>query len=68
LADRDLGDEIELQPTHKAEPLEVLASIELKFVMLREHVYVEKMEILAWEDSMVQACKSSVQIHLFEIT
>jgi hypothetical protein len=61
LPDGDLEDqEIELQPAHRAEALDVLASIELKFAMLRERVYVEKMEILAWEDSMVQACKSYV--------
>ena len=60
LPDGDLEDqEIGLQPAHRAEALDVLASIELKFAMLRERVYVEKIEILAWEESMVQACKSS---------
>jgi hypothetical protein len=48
--------EIELQPAHRAEALDVLASIELKFALLRERVYVEKMEILAWEEAMIQAC------------
>jgi hypothetical protein len=58
----DLEDqEIELQPAHRAEALDVLASVELEFAILREWVYVEKMEILAWEDSMVQACKFPVQ-------
>ena len=62
LPDGDLEDqEIELQPPHRAEALDVLTSIELEFAMLREWVYVEKMEILAWEDSMVQACKFPVQ-------
>ena len=57
LPDGDLEDqEIELQPAHRAEALDVLASIELKFAMLRERVYVEKKDILAWEESMVQAC------------
>src|SRR6266540_507940 len=61
LPDGELEDqEIELQPAHRAEALDVLASIELKFAMLRERVYVEKMEILAWEESMVQACRISV--------
>ncbi len=61
MPDGDLEDqEIELQPAHRAEALDVLASIEPKFAMLRERVYVEKMEILAWEESMVQACKSCV--------
>lgn len=58
LPDGDLEDqEIELQPAHRAEALNVLASIELKFATLRERVYVEKMEILAWEESMIQTCK-----------
>jgi len=58
LPDGDLEDhEIELQPAHRAEALDVLASIELKFAMLRERVYVEKMEILGWEERMVQASK-----------
>src|SRR6266545_4765843 len=62
LPDGELEDqEIELQPAHRAEALDVLASIELKFAMLRERVYVEKMEILAWEESMVQACRISVR-------
>jgi len=30
--------------------------------MLRERVYVEKMDILAWEESMVQVCKSCVSV------
>jgi len=56
--DADLEDqEIELQPAHRAEALDVLASIEFKFDMLRERVYVEEMEILAWEESMIQACE-----------
>jgi hypothetical protein len=62
----DLEDqEIELQPAHRAEALDVLASIELKFAMLRERVYVEKMEILAWEEAMIQACESFCVPFLF---
>ena len=57
--DGDIEDqEIELQPAHRAEALEVLASIELKFALLRERVYVEKMETLAWEETVIQACTS----------
>ena len=48
-------DESDLQPAHRAEALDVLASIELKFALLRERVYVEKMEGLAWEERLVQA-------------
>lgn len=51
--DDDLEVESELQPAHRAEALDVLATIELKFALLRERVYVEKMEGLAWEESLV---------------
>ncbi|KAG6380211.1 Sds3-like-domain-containing protein [Boletus reticuloceps] len=43
----------DLQPAHRAEALDVLATIELKFALLRECVYVEKMEGLAWEEALV---------------
>ena len=45
--------ESDLQPAHRAEALDVLASIELKFALLRERVYVEKMDGLAWEEQLV---------------
>ena len=40
--------EADIQPAHRAEALDVLATIELKFALLRENLYVEKMEALAW--------------------
>ena len=43
----------DLQPAHRAEALDVLATIELKFALLRERLYVEKMEGLAWEEALV---------------
>ncbi|KAG9307984.1 Sds3-like-domain-containing protein [Chiua virens] len=43
----------DLQPAHRAEALDVLATIELKFALLRERVYVERMESLAWEETLV---------------
>jgi hypothetical protein len=57
----DVDDEVDLevevdsdlQPAHRAEALDVLATIELKFALLRERVYVEKMEGLAWEEVLV---------------
>lgn len=55
-ADGDELEESDLQPAHRAEALDVLATIELKFALLRERLYVEKMEGLAWEERMVQAC------------
>ena len=42
----------------------MLASIELKFALLRERVYVEKMETMAREETMIQACTSSFSILL----
>jgi len=55
-ADEEEGDpelEAEVQPAHRAEALDVLATIELKFALLREKLYVEKMEVLAWEEALV---------------
>ena len=43
----------DLQPAHRAEALDVLATIELKFALLRERLYVEKMESLAWEEALI---------------
>lgn len=43
----------DMQPAHRAEALDVLASIELKFALLRERVYVEKMEGIAWEETLI---------------
>lgn len=45
--------ELDLQPAHRAEALDVLAGIELRFALLRERLYVEKMEDLAMEEAMV---------------
>lgn len=49
----DAGLEADMQPAHRAEALDVLATIELKFALLREKLYVEKMEALAWEEALV---------------
>jgi len=51
--DQEVELESDLQPAHRAEALDVLATIELKFALLRERVYVEKMEGLAWEEKLV---------------
>ena len=49
----DMEMESDLLPVHRAEALDVLAQIELKFAQLRERIYVEKMEDLAWEEALV---------------
>jgi hypothetical protein len=46
-------DLLDLQPAHRAEALDALALIELKFALLRERLYVEKMEELVEEEGMV---------------
>ena len=62
--DNDLEAELEadLQPAHRAEALDVLATIELKFALLRERLYVEKMESLAWEESLVMDGKFTISL------
>ena len=49
----DLDLDADMQPAHRAEALEVLAQIELKFALLRERLYVEKMDSLAWEEGLI---------------
>ena len=51
----DLDTELDLQPAHRAEALDELAIIELKFALLRERLYVEKMQTLAWEETLVDS-------------
>lgn len=43
----------ELQPQHRVEALDELAKIEFKFARLRECVFVEKMDALAWEEALI---------------
>ncbi|GAW01632.1 hypothetical protein LENED_003237 [Lentinula edodes] len=49
----DEEEEFDLQPVHRVEALDMLAIVELKFALLREKLYIEKMEELAWEESLV---------------
>ncbi|TFY60934.1 hypothetical protein EVJ58_g4827 [Rhodofomes roseus] len=58
--------ESDLQPAHRAEALDVLATIELKFALLRERLYVEKMEALAWEEALVAEGTHPELLHLNE--
>ncbi|KAG5353615.1 hypothetical protein C0989_004724 [Termitomyces sp. Mn162] len=62
--DADNEVESDLQPAHRAEALDVLATIELKFALLRERVYVEKMENLAWEEALVNEGTHPELLHL----
>jgi hypothetical protein len=58
--------ESDLQPAHRAEALDVLATIELKFALLRERVYVEKMDILAWEEGLVDEGKATRSCWIYQ--
>ncbi|KAL0071191.1 hypothetical protein AAF712_001756 [Marasmius tenuissimus] len=51
--DDDDDEELDLQPAHRVEALDMLATIELSFALVREKLYVEKMQSLAWEESLV---------------
>ncbi|EJD01832.1 uncharacterized protein FOMMEDRAFT_147036 [Fomitiporia mediterranea MF3/22] len=56
--------ELDLQPAHRAEALDVLAQIELRFALVREALYVEKMEDLAVEEALVLRGLHPEMIHL----
>ena len=45
--------ELDVQPAHRAQALDVLAGIELKFALVREALYVEKIEELAMEEALI---------------
>ncbi|KAI0672344.1 hypothetical protein C8Q78DRAFT_971960 [Trametes maxima] len=60
----ELDMDAEMQPAHRAEALDVLASIELKFALLRERLYVEKMDTLAWEEGLVADGTHPELLHL----
>ncbi|TFY72556.1 hypothetical protein EVG20_g436 [Dentipellis fragilis] len=62
--ERDIEADADLQPAHRAEALDVLATIEFKFAMLRERVYVEKMDALAWEENLVAESTHPELLHL----
>lgn len=64
-ADADNGDEAaeeveadhevenEIQPTQRAEALDILAAMELKFAILRQRIYLDKMRETAREEKML---------------
>ncbi|EPQ51751.1 hypothetical protein GLOTRDRAFT_140756 [Gloeophyllum trabeum ATCC 11539] len=56
--------ESDLQPAHRAEAMDVLAQIELKFALLREKLYLEKMEGLAWEEALIMDDNHPELLHL----
>ncbi|KAI0315864.1 Sds3-like-domain-containing protein [Amylostereum chailletii] len=63
-ADMEIENDSDLQPAHRAEALDELAKIELKFALLRERSYVEKMGQLAWEEGLVNEGMHPEMLHL----
>ncbi|KAJ7052539.1 Sds3-like-domain-containing protein [Mycena amicta] len=63
-SDNDEQVEMELQPAHRAEALDVLAGIELKYALLRQAIYLDRMEGLGWEEALVQAGTHPEMLHL----
>ena len=45
--------ELDLQPAHRAEASDVFPGIELRYTLLQERLYVEKMEDIAVAEAMV---------------
>ena len=53
-ADDAMEADTDLQPPQRAEALDILAGIEVKFAILRERIYIDKMEEIAQEEAMVR--------------
>ena len=53
-----------MQPARCAGALGVLATIELEFALLREKLYVETMEAIAFEEALVEAEGQMARISL----
>ncbi|KAH9927981.1 Sds3-like-domain-containing protein [Epithele typhae] len=64
VATPDMDLDSDMQPAHRAEALDVLAQIELRFALLRERLYVEKMESLAWEEGLIVEGTHPELLHL----
>ncbi|EIN14543.1 hypothetical protein PUNSTDRAFT_118011 [Punctularia strigosozonata HHB-11173 SS5] len=62
----ELDLEMDLQPAHRAEALDAIAVIELKYATLREQLYVEKMHALAWEESLVKGGHHPEMLYLHD--
>lgn len=52
-AEAEVEVDSELQPPHRAEALDVLAGMEMRFAELRERLYADKMEEAAREQAMI---------------
>jgi hypothetical protein len=56
-ANEDGEGDVELQPADRQEALDALAKLELKFALIRQRIYVDKMEELAKEEGWVRQGK-----------
>ncbi|KAF7312202.1 hypothetical protein MIND_00233100 [Mycena indigotica] len=63
-SDDDADMEMDVQPAHRAEALDVLANIELKFSLTRRAIFLDRMEGLAWEEALVQAGTHPEMLHI----
>jgi hypothetical protein len=52
-AEDALEADTDLQPPQRAEALDILAGMEVKFAILRERIYIDKMEEIAAEEAMI---------------
>lgn len=54
------------QHEHRTEALDMLATIELKFALLRKRIYIKKMEALTWEEALVEngTCHLSLRLRV----
>jgi len=52
-AEDDLQAETDLQAPQRAKALGILAGMEVKFAILREHIYIDKMEEIATKEAMI---------------
>ena len=59
-AEAEMETETEIQPTKRAEALDILAAMELKFATLRERIFIDKMEEIAREEAMILDGKFSL--------
>lgn len=53
-ADDTLEADTDLQPPQRAEALDILAGMEVKFAILRERIYLDKMDEIAREEAMIR--------------
>jgi hypothetical protein len=59
--DGDVDGEVELQPADRQDALDAIAQLELKFALIRQRIYVDKMEELVKEEGWVRQGRLSTK-------